>query len=64
MSLYMLVGCWDMLLSIVIQSSSVSARSEAGLMLMFLGLFYVFADHLKYPFAGWDANSTILQPSH
>ena len=38
-SSYMLVGRWDMLISSVSQSSSVSASSEFGLMLIVLGVF-------------------------
>ena len=37
--LYTLVGCWEMSISSVSQSSSVSARSEARLMFMILGIF-------------------------
>ena len=39
MSLYTLVGHWDMLLSSVSQSSIMSAKSEASLILMVLVFF-------------------------
>ena len=55
-SSYMLVGCWEMSLSSVSKSYSMSARSEAGLMLMLQGIF------CRAVLRGWNSHLLAVIP--